>query len=217
MNKFEQELTEFFNAWKSDKHSRYLSWGHCYHFFLDNKSKILNEKYNNKENDLLDIACLHLSFYLASWGMYRGSSNILWKDYKIHKNLITELIKKCANLWKDTTWEQLEKAKNIIKDCYSEYGITATDTLITKVLLSIFGCIPAYDNFFKEGLRLYNKEHNKNIPLTFNEDSFNELKTIAKPLNLHEDFKNYPPMRLIDAYFWWTGGGKEAHEKHANI
>ena len=53
MNKFEQELTEFFKVWKSDKHSRYLSWEHCYHFFLDNKSKILNEKYNNKENDLL--------------------------------------------------------------------------------------------------------------------------------------------------------------------
>ena len=72
-------------------------------------------------------------------------------------------------------------------------------------------------NFFKEGLRLYNKEHNKKILLTFNKDSFNELKIIAKTIKSHKDFKNYPPMRLIDAYFWWTGGGKEAHEKRANI
>ena len=211
MSKIEQELMEFFKAWKSDKHSRYLSWEHCYNFFQDNKNKILYD------DSLLDIACLQLSFYLASWGMYRGSSNILWKDYKIHKNLITELIKNCANLWIDITWEQLEKAKNLIRNSYSDYDITATDTLITKVLLGIFGCIPAYDNFFKVGLRLYNREHNKNIPLTFNKDSFNELKTIAKTIKSHKDFKNYPPMRLIDAYFWWIGGGKEAPEKRANI
>ena len=211
MSKIEQVLMEFFKAWKSEKYSRYLSWEHCYNFFQDNKNKILNDDF------LLDIACLQLSFYLASWGMYRGSSNILWKDYKIHKNLITALIKNCADLWIDITWEQLEKAKNLIKNCYFVYDITATDTLITKILLGMFGCIPAYDNFFKEGLRLYNKEHNKKIPLTFNKDSFNELKTIAKTIKSHKDFKKYPPMRLIDAYFWWTGGGKEAHEKRANI
>jgi hypothetical protein len=32
----------------------------------------------------LDLASLHIRFYLASWGMYRGSAKIRNYDYKIH-------------------------------------------------------------------------------------------------------------------------------------
>ena len=31
--------------------------------------------------------------YLSSWGMYRGSSFLLQKDYKIHKPIIVEALK----------------------------------------------------------------------------------------------------------------------------
>ena len=56
---------------------------------------------------------------------------------------------------------------------------------------------------------------NYGIPQTFNEDSFNQLKDLAKTIKIKPEFKQYPPMRLIDAYFWWLGGGKEAHNKRA--
>lgn len=213
MSKIEETLLDFFKAWSSDEHSRYFSWEHCYYFFKKNQKCIIN----NNDN-LLDEASLHLSFYLASWGMYRGSSNLLLNDYKIHKNLVKSLIQNCDYLWNDNiTWEELETARNIIKKHYSTYNITPTDTLITKVLLGIFGCVPAFDNFFKCGLKIYNRENNKKIPFAFNKSCFNELCTLAKTITLQPEFKNYPRMRLIDTYFWWTGGGKEAHKKRAKV
>ena len=56
---------------KQDENNRYQSWKHCYEAFGD----------ITKDNDYL---ALHLGFYLASWGMYRGSTGLLQKDYKIH-------------------------------------------------------------------------------------------------------------------------------------
>ena len=60
---------------------RYKSWEHCYNFF----KKISKKKLDEEE---LDLAQLHLAFYLASWGMYRGSSFILQKDYTIFKKIV---------------------------------------------------------------------------------------------------------------------------------
>lgn len=204
MDNINDTLEEFFEAWKTDDNSRYYSWEHCYNFFQNNKTEILTDC------KLLNTASLHLAFYLASWGMYRGSSNLLWKDYKIHENLIKQLCSKCGYLWNaNVEWEQVKEAKHIIIDYYKRYDITATDTLITKILMGIFGCVPAYDNFLKIALKNYG------IPQTFNEDSFNQLKDLAKTIKINPEFKQYPPMRLIDAYFWWLGGGKEAHNKRA--
>jgi hypothetical protein len=35
-----------------------------------------------------------MAFYLASWGMYRGSSFLLWKDYLIHQEVVDNIIAK---------------------------------------------------------------------------------------------------------------------------
>jgi len=210
MEDFEKVLDDFFNSWKEDKNCRFLSWEHCYTFFKTKKETILKDK------NMLDLASLNLSFYLASWGMYRGSSNILWKDYKIHNELIKNLLTSCKNLFSDNVeWKNVNKAKQIIEEHYANLKITPTDTLITKVLLGIFGCVPAYDNLFVNGLREYNKNH-KNIPQKFNESSFNQLQELSKEIEQKPEYKNYPPMHLIDAYFWWTGGGKNAYKNREN-
>ena len=39
-----------------------------------------------------------LMFYLASWGMYRGSSFLLQKDYKIHIPVVEEVLKTKYNI-----------------------------------------------------------------------------------------------------------------------
>ncbi len=62
----------------SDPHHSFNSWKHCFNYFKENHSRL-------NEEDVLDIAALHLGFYLASWGMMRGSRDLLQKDYKIHK------------------------------------------------------------------------------------------------------------------------------------
>ncbi len=69
-------IQDYFNETVKDKHGRYMSWRHCYKAFSENRD-ITDEQ-------TVDYLALHLAFYLASWGMYRGSSFLLHKDYKVH-------------------------------------------------------------------------------------------------------------------------------------
>ena len=84
---FTNELIKAFESLKKEisnnKNSRYLSWEHCYKEFEGAFSKIGSLK----DEDYLNLS-LHLAFYLASWGMYRGSSFLLQFDYKIHIEVV---------------------------------------------------------------------------------------------------------------------------------
>ena len=135
----------------NDSNHRFKSWEHCYKAFSEN---------NNH-----DTLALNLAFYLASWGMYRGSSGLLWKDYKVHIPAI-EIIKKFNELksinWEKPKIEEILKLKEKLIDYYSninfnngkEQGlkkITATDTLISKIILGSLGCLPAFERYFNIG------------------------------------------------------------------
>lgn len=211
MNEVDKILDKFFDEWKNDNHSRYLSWEHCYLFFKENSKQILADK------EMLDLASLNLAFYLASWGMYRGSSNLLQKDYTIHKELIQTLLEEHAYLWnEDITWEKLNEANGIVISHYQDNGVTPTDTLITKVLMGIFGCVPAYDRYFVIGLKEYNKT-NKHISQSYNKNSFEALQKLTNGLK-EERLKlnnkiTYPKMRLLDAYFWFKGKELDNRDK----
>ena len=71
--------TDFYNELRVDECGRFRSWEHNYKVFHDAR------KNDNPDYNYLS---LHLSFYLASWGMYRGSSFLLQKDYRIHIPII---------------------------------------------------------------------------------------------------------------------------------
>ncbi len=102
-----------------DEHHRYKSWEPCYNFFQNEYEKIKNifqeNHKNTKEDDeLVDHACLHLSFYLASWGMYRGSGFLLNKDYKCHKYALEVLVdEEYYDLW-DLNFNTLSEDDNKI-------------------------------------------------------------------------------------------------------
>ena len=55
---------------EADNQSRSCSWMHCRKAFLHRAS--LSD----------EVLALNLGFFLASWGMYRGGSFMLQKDYK---------------------------------------------------------------------------------------------------------------------------------------
>lgn len=66
-----EEVAKYSNLLVKDPFHRYLSWDHCFNAF--------SEKSQNEEQ-----LSLSLAFYLASWGMYRGSAGILQKNHRIH-------------------------------------------------------------------------------------------------------------------------------------
>ena len=51
---------------------RFKSFDYCYNYFVTNSDLTLD----------IEKSCLTLGFYLASWGMFRGSSFLLQKSAK---------------------------------------------------------------------------------------------------------------------------------------
>src|SRR5262245_56952795 len=75
-----EKISAYFGEVVGDPHHRYGSWEHCYRFFQDVKPQGLATQ--------REQAALQLAFYLASWGMYRGSSFLLQRAYTVHLGVV---------------------------------------------------------------------------------------------------------------------------------
>lgn len=74
------EKIEAFASDMAEEHHRYRSWELCYNYFHQNTiDAVALDR---------DRAALELGFYLASWGMYRGSSFLLQHAYTVHRGAI---------------------------------------------------------------------------------------------------------------------------------
>ena len=114
---------------------------------------------------------LNLAFYLSSWGMYR-SSFLKKYDHTVHIGAVKILMEsRYLPLFDPWLWYNKPcKYKDLVKEVYvrlwnhyksyaekqkrtngNPYNVT--DTLITKILLGVYGCIPAYDKNFKKAIR----------------------------------------------------------------
>lgn len=212
---------KFYNKLREDENGRYRSWEYCYKIFHD--AHIADKI----DDDFIDYLCLHLSFYLASWGMYRGSSFLLQRDYRVHKPVIKILLENNydslwgieINQYKDKeNQEKLEELVKRIKEIYNEIrlGVKETipqnglsDTLVTKVLMGTLGCVPAYDRYFISGVR-----NEKVASGKFNIKSIMELVNFYN--KYYSDFEQarsqmtvdgmeYPQMKILDSCFWQIG------------
>src|SRR5215471_11577824 len=86
------KIRAFYQGMLSEHH-RYRSWEHCFGYFRKAKPDGVLAS--------LDHAALQLGFYLASWGMYRGSSFLLQHTYTVHKSVIVQLASmRFSLLWK---------------------------------------------------------------------------------------------------------------------
>ena len=213
----------FYDDARATENGRSRSWEHCYRVFRDARTDPSPD---------CDYLSLHLAFYLASWGMYRGSSFLLQKDYKVLVPIVEKILKPeydclfglaCTDLRNDDVRAQLTKLSDDIADDFwpirNEVAgrvvrSQVSPVLITKILLGTLGCVPAYDTFFENGVRhLGLKEKN------YNEDSLLELADIYEAHNdrLEEARRGmrtedlvYPQMKLLDMGLWQIGFERDA-------
>ena len=67
-------IEKYLSGITTDEFHRYKSWDNCFQAFSVSKQT--------------EIQVLELAFYLASWGMYRGSGGLLQKNHLIHKGAV---------------------------------------------------------------------------------------------------------------------------------
>ena len=221
--KFYEKLDK--NSENYEPNHRFKSWEHNFSIFCQEREKT---------NPDIDKLTIHLAFYLASWGMYRGSSFLLQNDYKIHEEVVKEIIKEdyddlVAIKFNEFTGENLEKLERLNKFLRQHYRKIAakeendkiSDILITKILLGTLGCVPAYDNYFKKGFKKFyklgdfsNKEGKVNeksiLRLTeFYKKYEKELEEKRECFKINIDNENvenkYPQMKVLDMGFWQIG------------
>lgn len=107
--------------------------------------------------------------------MYRGSTFLFNKTNSTHFLPVIEYIE-----------DDGDKLRRIDVDCYDadsiEQMLTAYGylkqkvlpegneavTLITKILLGVFGCVPAYDTYFRKGIRNLPPDHRRASFSSFN-------------------------------------------------
>jgi hypothetical protein len=212
-------VSQYFKRTQLDSHHRFKSWEHCFKHFQSNYE-------NLKDENALDRACLQLAFYLASWGMMRGGTFLLQKDYRIHEYFIRDVAAKAENqrffslAWTTDQRDYVgmnrfidDLRKAYVSHIYEVNGQPATvsvsDTLASKIILGMYGCVPAYDRYFVEGLKMHGI-----TKLSFEEDSLAELLDFYQEyrdefdecLSLFSDHSvAYPLMKVIDMYFWQVG------------
>jgi len=199
------------------EHHRYRSWEHCYRFFRSITPPGISAARDN--------AALQLGFYLARWGMYRGSSFLLNHTYTIHLRAIDCLsAPELRPLWERDFGSQendcdfiptLLDAVSAIRDAYEPF--LPTDTLITKVLLGTLGCLPACDKYFLVGFRSEGFSYSDlNRPfierlLDFCRSNMAALRNEQERIATADGIR-YPLMKLVDMYFWQIGYEADASD-----
>lgn len=157
MNEYSnQEIDRVVNLFHSGitEKYRYSSFDFCYSYFQNNRNHLA---------DNIEVGCMYLWAYLASWGMLRGSSKLL----KYHSPAsLKGLLSLFANNKDNSVWDldlQDYSTPEAIGEIIGMYNsikyelIKIIDKpsviLITKIMLGVFGCIPAFDTNFTRAMK----------------------------------------------------------------
>ena len=208
----------FYDDARANENGRSRSWEHCYRVFRDARTDPSPD---------YDYLSLHLAFYLASWGMYRGSSFLLQKDYKVLSPIVEEVLKPeydclfgvaCADLrepevqaWLMNVYDYIANYFRPMRDEVAGRVVDSpvSPVLITKILMGTLGCVPAYDRFFQDGVATYKvttREYSLESVLRlvdFYEEHNDRLEEARRGMQC-EDL-TYPQMKLLDMGLWQVG------------
>jgi hypothetical protein len=196
---------------KSDQMDRYTSFDYCYNYFKTNE---------NFKKDI-EKSCLVLGFYLASWGMLRGSSFLLQKSGKHYQKLIEYYSTLEKDIWKIDIDNYSNETNSQILEIYRKtkeliiVGNSSHLTLTTKILLGVFGFIPAYDQYFcKTFKNIYSgtcgfsvvNNNSLNSIKDFYESNKDDIDKFSKStfttdfLTGNKTNNNYTKAKIIDIY-----------------
>lgn len=197
---------------------RLTSFDYCYNYFQVFYENNCVEDIAAKEN--IHSSCLHIGFFLASWGMFRGSTILSSKSVKHFERLVVLVSKTKEELWSiDVNNYTEENIKTLL-----DYGLevqkalggncnNVTDTLVTKTMLGILGNVPALDTYIMKGFGV-DKLRAETLEMfrSYYEDYKTEIDSIKVPtidfLTSQKTNRYYPKIKIIDMVGWIEGRRK---------
>lgn len=143
-------IVEYLGNRRAD--ARYASWDYCFNYFHRHAA----DPRSLCRPDRLEMSCLQLGFYLASWGMYRGSTDLLQRSARHLVAVVHALADAPSAMWALDVDGYRQGGVEMILGFHSTLGKVltgATITLTTKIMLGVFGCVPAFDTQFRSGFQ----------------------------------------------------------------
>lgn len=195
-----------------DPNARYTSFDYCFNHFQQHRAAVADQG----DPIGMEVSCLHLGFYLASWGMLRGSSELLQRSVRHLVPLIETIAGAAEDVWEldldGYDAEGIDLVHRTALDVRRALRpLEASDILVTKVMLGVFGCVPAFDTYFKKGfgvstfskrsLRLVGEFYRANAPII---DQLREPTldfTTGRPTT-----RRYTRAKVVDMIFFIEGG-----------
>ena len=137
---------------------RNASFDYCFNHFQSFREQ-------DRTNELvsrgcIEKSCLQLGFYLASWGMLRGSSFLLRRSVKVYEPVIEAVAAADPALWDVDahcyTPANIQLILDFRQQLIQAFGPAnrPSDILVTKTMLGVFGNVPAFDSFFNRGFHV---------------------------------------------------------------
>lgn len=159
---FKQNLDKYFNDFDNlrlkqvdtaQNNHRYNSFDFCFNYFssFGNKTELAS-------SDNIETSCLQLGFYLASWGMLRGSSELLDRSLSFYIPMIEAIADCDKSIWEiDVDKYQDSSVRQTLKETFDKLSKHIPNqtklTLATKIMLGVFGNVPAFDRYFKTAMQ----------------------------------------------------------------
>jgi hypothetical protein len=133
---------------------RDASFDYCFNYFQRFREEGRLDDLKTPEQ--VQESCIQLGFYLASWGMYRGSAYLLRKSAKILEPIIGVIADQPPSFWEidvhSYSPENIQRLLDFKREIVSlREHKGASDVLVTKIMLGVFGNVPAFDTNFSKG------------------------------------------------------------------
>ena len=138
---------------------RFASFDYCFNYFQSFREA--GSIGDIAAADNMPLSCLHLGFYLASWGMFRGSSGLRSRSLKQFEPVVYMIARTPCDVWTidahcytEAACHKLVGTATAIEEAlHYPDGSWPTRTLATKIMLGVFGNAPAFDSRVVAGLR----------------------------------------------------------------
>jgi hypothetical protein len=193
---------------------RYASFDYCYNYFQDAREAVETDRL--ADEDRRQSSCLQLGFYLASWGMMRGSGDLLQNSVRGLVPVVEQIAEESTSTWDLDADSYAHSAEAVlalsrrIGRAFQASEVDASDTLLTKTMLGVFGCVPAFDRYFRVGFHCQSlcKGALRKIG-EFYEDNQAEIDAVQVPtldfLTGDETKRQYSQAKIIDMVFFQEG------------